>query len=87
MRAKRLVLSKLSFLLFHLFETTRLAACLSRPTWVNLDFGVLVRAHALEIKRNLRNEHNSILKERPLTHAEKEYKEMIDVAAVGKRRN
>ena len=52
-----------------------------RISKVGLDFGVLVRKHALNIRNELFTKHQSILKERPLSRAEKEYAAFVDIAA------
>lgn len=46
---------------------------------IKVDFGVLVREHALKIKRDLGSRYASIQKERPLTQAEKECEKFIDL--------
>ena len=52
-----------------------------RISKVKLDFGVLVREHARKISKELSTKHQSILKERPLSRAEKEYSELVNIAA------
>mmetsp|Transcript_39858 Transcript_39858/g.72938 ORF Transcript_39858/g.72938 Transcript_39858/m.72938 type:complete len:506 (-) Transcript_39858:76-1593(-) len=49
--------------------------------WVKVDFGILVRAHACEVKGELRRKYSNILKERPLTQTEKEYEKLVALAA------
>ena len=44
---------------------------------IQVDFSVLVREHAEKVHREINSMHQLVLKERPLTHAEKEYKEFV----------
>jgi len=48
---------------------------------VKVDFGVLVRAHACKVNGELCHKYINILKERPLTPAEKEYKTFVELAS------
>lgn len=44
---------------------------------IQVDFSVLVREHAARVQREINSKHQRVLKERPLTHAEKEYKQFV----------
>jgi len=48
---------------------------------VKVDFGVLVRAHACKVNGELCHKYTNILKERPLTPTEKEYKTLVELAS------
>jgi hypothetical protein len=46
-----------------------------------VDYGILVRKHAREIKFDVERKHRKLQEERPLTDFEKEYKKLVDLAA------
>ena len=47
---------------------------------VKVDFGVIVREYAFKVQHKMKGEHLEILKERPLTEAEKAYYRMLSKA-------
>ncbi|EJK50802.1 hypothetical protein THAOC_30097, partial [Thalassiosira oceanica] len=47
---------------------------------VKVDFGVIVREYAFKVQNKMKGEHLEILKERPLTEAEKAYYRMLSKA-------